>query len=165
MVTCRCLVRVIVEIFITRRLSLGLLVLGILGRALNGIVVRLVGDMMIVVALLNLVEGLRISDRSGTFIVTKNQLDIIHNITFARGNVGSEVLSVRGVESHAVVEGFSTDRGEINPNLGLVGLADRICKVDLVSTLVYAVCFGRDLDGNSRIGAGPVTPWFLVPTT
>jgi hypothetical protein len=95
----------------------------------------------------------------------QHQLDILLDLTLCGVGVHRRFHGTAGVERKVVVEGLSANRGEVDPNIGLVDRIDRVGEVDLVHTSVDAVVLGRNLERDTRILGRSVAPAFLIPTT
>jgi hypothetical protein len=102
-------------------------------------VVILVVILMIVVTLEDLVGPCRVLGARRTSSVTQDQLDVVSGLTLARLDIRRLMYPMTGVKSKVVVVSIATDWREINPYLGLVGMVDRVSKVDFVHALVNAV--------------------------
>lgn len=120
---------------------------------------------MIIVAFLNLGERRHVFGRSRACCIAKDQFNLIRSVTLIRLNIWRVVRPVARVERKVVVESLSTDRGEVDPDLGLVGVVDRVCEIDLVLALVDSVRLGRDLQCDAGVGGRTASPWFFVSTT
>lgn len=131
-----------------------------------GIIVRgFVVDMVIIVAFLNLGERRQVFCTSRTYSIAKYQLNVVRGVTLAGWNIRCLVWTVTGMKGKVVVKSFSADWREIYPNFRIVRVFNRVSEVDFVFAVVDAIRLRRDLDGNTRVGDGAVTPWFFVAAT
>jgi hypothetical protein len=121
--------------------------------------------MMVVVTLLDFFEGRYILGGSRACGAAKDKLDVICSLALPRWQVSRLKSAVTGMEGEIVLESHASNRREVDPDLGLVMLVDRVCEVDFASALVDAVCLGRNFDGNTRSGISTEAPGLFVSST
>jgi hypothetical protein len=79
--------------------------------------------------------------------------------------VREAILTEAAVKSEVVFEGLSANRGQVNPDLAVIVVVDRVSKVDLIGELEDTICLSRDLDGDTGVDEGTMAPRLSILTT